>query len=76
MEGRNIVIISAGTMGHGIAQTGAIAGYSVTLIDIAPKELERGVSAIQKSVYKLFRKGIITSEQKSHAETISTSLEI
>ena len=76
MEVRNIVVIGAGTMGHGIAQTAAIAGYSVTLTDIAPQALERGVSAIQKSVYKLFRKGQITSEQKSQAETISTSLEI
>jgi len=73
MEVKNIVVIGAGTMGHGIAQTAAIAGYSVTLTDIAPEALERGLAAIQKSVDKLFRKGKITDEQKSQAEKIFTS---
>lgn len=32
----NIVVIGAGTMGNGIAQTAAVAGYQVTMTDVVP----------------------------------------
>ena len=31
---QNIAVIGAGTMGHGIAQVAAQAGYEVTLVDV------------------------------------------
>lgn len=76
MEVKNIVVIGAGAMGNGIAQTAAIAGYTVTLTDIEADALERGLAAIQKSIEKLLRRGKITEEQKILAEKISTSLDL
>lgn len=76
MEVKNIVVIGAGAMGNGIAQTAAIAGYTVTLMDIEADALERGLAAIQKSIEKLLRRGKITQEQKILAEKISTSLDL
>ena len=76
MEVKNIVVIGAGAMGNGIAQTAAIAGYTVTLTDIEADALERGLAAIQKSIEKLLRRGKITQEQKILAEKISTSLDL
>ena len=76
MEVKNIVVIGAGAMGNGIAQTAAIAGSTVTLTDIEADALERGLAAIQKSIEKLLRRGKITEEQKILAEKISTSLDL
>lgn len=54
-------------MGNGIAQTAAVSGYDVTMMDVAKEPLERGQSAIAKSVEKLAEKEHITSEQKQAA---------
>jgi 3-hydroxybutyryl-CoA dehydrogenase len=47
-----IGVIGAGTMGNGIAQVAARAGYSVILHDISEAFLERGMSAIDKSLQR------------------------
>jgi 3-hydroxybutyryl-CoA dehydrogenase len=47
-----IGVIGAGTMGNGIAQVAARAGYSVVLHDISEAFLERGMSAIDKSLQR------------------------
>jgi 3-hydroxybutyryl-CoA dehydrogenase len=41
-EIQNIGVIGAGVMGGGIAQSCAVAGYSVVCSDVAPDALERG----------------------------------
>lgn len=38
---QDIGVIGAGTMGNGIAQVCAVAGFQVTLIDIAQSALQR-----------------------------------
>jgi 3-hydroxybutyryl-CoA dehydrogenase len=52
-----IGVIGAGNMGLGIAQVGAQAGYSVTLFDISPTQLERAMENIRQSLTKLEQKG-------------------
>ena len=42
-EVTRIGVVGAGTMGHGIAQVAAQAGLDVTLADVAPAALERGL---------------------------------
>jgi 3-hydroxybutyryl-CoA dehydrogenase len=64
---KSILVIGAGTMGNGIAQTAAVSGYDVTMMDVAKEPLERGQSAIAKSVEKLAEKERITAEQKQAA---------
>ena len=42
MSMQQIAVIGAGTMGNGIAQVCALAGFDVTLLDISDTALERG----------------------------------
>ena len=76
MDVKNIVVIGAGTMGHGIAQTAAVAGYQVTMTDIDAEILDRAQAAIARSVEKLASKGAITEEQKAAALGIQTALDM
>jgi 3-hydroxyacyl-CoA dehydrogenase len=57
MEIRKIAVIGAGAMGHGIAQVAAMAGFEVTMRDIATEFLERGMKNIQWSIGKFVEKG-------------------
>jgi 3-hydroxybutyryl-CoA dehydrogenase len=52
-----VLVVGAGTMGNGIAQVCAQAGMEVTLTDVAPAVLERGMQNIQRSLAKLVEKG-------------------
>jgi 3-hydroxybutyryl-CoA dehydrogenase len=70
---KQIFVVGAGTMGNGIAQTGAVSGYSVTMMDVDEKALERGKATIEKSVGKLFEKEKITEEQREAALNIETT---
>ena len=70
MDIRKIFVVGAGTMGNGIAQTAATSGYQVTLMDVAPEQLERAKATIAKSVEKLSGKGVITADQKQAALAI------
>jgi 3-hydroxybutyryl-CoA dehydrogenase len=62
-----ILVVGAGTMGNGIAQTAAIAGYNVVMTDAYPDALTKGKAAIAKSVERLAAKQAITEAQKSAA---------
>jgi len=50
-------VVGAGTMGNGIAQTFAQAGFEVRLVDVAPPMLDRGCRAIETSLAKFVEKG-------------------
>ena len=63
----HIYVVGAGTMGSGIAQTAAISGYQVTLMDVLPQQLERARDTIKTSVGKLESKELINPEQKAAA---------
>ncbi len=76
MEVKNIFVVGAGTMGNGIAQTAAISGYDVTMMDIAPEPIEAGMATIKNSIDKFFDKGAIDEAQKEAALGISTSLNL
>ncbi|MGD8813880.1 MAG: 3-hydroxybutyryl-CoA dehydrogenase [Anaerolineales bacterium] len=76
MDIKKIVVIGAGAMGNGIAQTAAVSGYQVTMTDVVEKALEYGKATIAKSVNKLAEKQRITEEQKTAALSIETSLDL
>jgi len=63
----HIAVIGAGTMGNGIAQVCAAAGLRVTLIDVVPAALDKGLDTIRRSLAKLAEKGRVTLEQKDAA---------
>lgn len=62
MNKRKVGVIGAGTMGSGIAQVFAMAGYDVVLVDIEPRILERGMASIKKSLDRFVEKGRITAD--------------
>jgi 3-hydroxybutyryl-CoA dehydrogenase len=61
---KNIAVIGAGTMGNGIAHTFALSGFTVKLIDISEKSLEKGMMTIASNLDRMVTKGTITEEEK------------
>jgi 3-hydroxybutyryl-CoA dehydrogenase len=54
-----VCVVGAGQMGSGIAQVAAVAGFDVTLVDVAPQQLDRARSGIEASLAKLVEKGTV-----------------
>ncbi len=73
MNINKIFVVGAGTMGNGIAQTAAVSGYQVTLMDVVPEQLERARAMIAKSVEKLVSKEKISIDQKDAALNIKST---
>jgi len=59
-----IGVIGAGTMGNGIAQVAARAGYNVVMRDVQDEFLQRGLSAIDKSLQRDVDKERLTADEK------------
>lgn len=59
-----IGVIGAGTMGNGIAQTAAHAGFDVVMCDVSADLVERGLASIGKSLDRFVKKETMTVEQK------------
>jgi 3-hydroxybutyryl-CoA dehydrogenase len=57
-------IIGAGTMGNGIAQIGAAAGLSMTMIDVSDAAVARGLAAVGSSLDRLVKKEKMTSADR------------
>ena len=55
-----IGVVGAGTMGSGIAQVCAGAGFDVVLFDAAPAALDRAAAGIARSLGKFVEKGVLT----------------
>ena len=60
---RQAAVIGAGTMGSGITTNFLNAGIPVTLLEIAPEALERGLANIHKYYGRAIQKGRLTPEQ-------------
>ena len=76
MNLQNIGVIGAGTMGNGIAQVCALAGFSVTLIDISESALQKALATVGKNLDRQVAKETLTPEQKLAAlDKIRTSTE-
>jgi len=64
MEIKKIGVLGAGSMGNGIAQVAAQAGYQVVMRDIEDRFVENGIKTIDKFLAKTVEKGKMTEEQK------------
>jgi 3-hydroxybutyryl-CoA dehydrogenase len=62
-----IAVIGAGTMGHGIAQVAAAAGFRVLLNDVDREALARGVRAIEGNLAKGIQLGKLTENDRDRA---------
>lgn len=63
-EIKHIGVVGAGTMGAGIAQMSAMAGYQTTLFDIQDAALEKAKTSITKNLDKGMERGKVTQEEK------------
>ena len=64
MELKTITVLGSGTMGHGIAQAAAFAGYDVNLFDIDQGMLDKALGKIRGVVEKHFvAKGKMSAEE-------------
>ena len=59
-----IGVVGAGTMGNGIAQVAARAGYSVIMRDVRDDLLQRGLAAIDKNLQRDVDKERLSGEEK------------
>jgi len=57
-EFRNISVIGAGLMGHGIAQIFAVNGYPVTLVDLGAEILDKAIENIRSNLTLMAQSGI------------------
>jgi 3-hydroxybutyryl-CoA dehydrogenase len=64
---KNIAVIGAGTMGNGIAHVFAQASFSVTLVDVQQRQLDKAIATIGKNFDRQIAKGTISEEIKSAA---------
>jgi 3-hydroxybutyryl-CoA dehydrogenase len=58
-------VIGAGTMGNGIAQVFARAGYPVVLCDLEDRFLQRGLATVSKNLDRDVAKSRLTEAQKT-----------
>ena len=76
MNLQNIGVIGAGTMGNGIAQVCAMAGFNVTLLDISESALQKAVATVGKNLDRQIAKQTLTPEQKQATlDKIRTSID-
>jgi 3-hydroxybutyryl-CoA dehydrogenase len=59
-----IAVLGAGTMGHGIAQVAAAAGYRVILRDVEREALVRAVKSIERNLAKGIQLGKLTEDDR------------
>ena len=65
MELKSIGVVGAGTMGNGISQALALAGFDVVMTDVGAAQLERGMAAVSGGLDRLVKKEKITAAEKA-----------
>lgn len=74
---QNVSVIGAGTMGNGIAHVFAQKGYKVSLVDISPEGLKKGLATIEKNLERQVKKEIIDEAGKQQTlANISTHTDL
>ncbi len=67
MEIKKVCVIGAGTMGNGIAQVVAQAGYETTMVDVKQELLDRGLAAIKSSLGRFVERGRLSRQSMEKA---------
>jgi 3-hydroxybutyryl-CoA dehydrogenase len=71
-----IGIVGSGTMGNGIAQVAARAGYDVVMCDVSTHFLERGMKAIDRNLQRdIDKERLSSNEKQSIIDRIKTTME-
>ena len=72
----HVTVIGAGSMGHGIAQVAAMAGYDVTLRDIEEELVQNGYEDVEWSLGKLEEKGLLDESPEEILGRIETAVDL
>src|SRR5271166_5575293 len=64
-----IGVVGAGSMGHGIAQVFAQAGYDVRLNDVSIEFVKKGIKRIEENLSRAIEKGKLNEIQKRQIES-------
>ena len=67
MEIRKVGVVGSGLMGSGIAQVAAMAGFDTVVREVSQELLDKGVSAIDRSLAKFVEKGELSPELRTQA---------
>src|SRR6476619_353503 len=71
-----IGVLGAGTMGHGIAQVAAAAGFQVVLRDIDQAAVDRGRQSIERNLAKGIERGKVSEAERDNTlARIKTTIE-
>jgi 3-hydroxybutyryl-CoA dehydrogenase len=62
---KTIGVVGAGTMGNGIAQVAAAAGYNVIMSDIEDRFVQSGIKNVDKFLAKSVEKGKMSGDEKN-----------
>ena len=74
---KKVCVIGSGTMGGGIAQVSAQAGYETTMVDMKQEFVDRGMKMIKASLAKFVEKEKIKQEEMNGAlARLRTSIDI
>ena len=74
---RKIAVIGAGTMGNGIAQVFAQAGFDVYLHDVKKEFVDRGLANIERNLKRMVDKGALPADVADGArKRVSSGLEL
>src|SRR5215210_434382 len=60
----DIAVVGAGTMGAGIAESAALAGMSVAMLDVGEEALGRGRRTIERDLERRVKKGRLSEEER------------
>ena len=71
-----VAVMGAGSMGHGIAEVCAMAGYDVWLRDVEPALVEEGYDRIEWSLGKLAEGGRLDDQPEAVLGRISTTVDL
>lgn len=64
---KRIGVVGAGQMGNGISQVAASSGFSVVMMDVSEKSIEKGLQTITASLDKLIKKNLLTELDRDQA---------
>ncbi|HLM72294.1 MAG TPA: 3-hydroxyacyl-CoA dehydrogenase family protein [Polyangiaceae bacterium] len=62
---RTVLVLGTGTMGQGIAQVTALAGYVTRMYDVEPARIARAIDSIKQATDRLVQKGKMLNEARS-----------